>query len=270
MPRQQTNIPAPGLFDDLIASGTGKDNIPFVNVLQNVLKQGRGLNRLDPNKVNTELTQYDKEGYARSDADFAKRFPLLPEARDLAISGAVAPIEGRGDPYLQGALAKAGLGDINLGDTEAEQATNLGQSVAEKEARDRNYFSRFFQQNAPLETGERQFGLNATDFANVAAANAHIQRLNAANKLSNQANAINSQLQSSAATTGAIAKGIGEVAGGLTSRFVSPYLNPGGYSGLGGNGPTGFANLNLSSSDPDYGNSNYIGLGDSGSSGGNW
>lgn len=242
----------------------------------------KGADSLDPDAINKELTQLDQENYARAHADWLRRgFGPLDQARTLGISQALSPLRGGGDPYLQGVLGRSGLGDVNLGKTEKEINQNLGQPIAHRDNRSRDYFAKLLQENP-----EHQFGLTSTDVANIGATNAHVARIDNSARVQSQQNAGIAAAAQSAQTTGAIASGIGgaiQAIGKNTNGFgLNSYLNPSSYAGPSGSfyglgtgafNPNVAANMQLPASDPDFGNANFIGLGDSAggaASGGGW
>lgn len=233
----------------------------------------KGADSLDPDAINKELTQLDQEGYARAHADWLRRgFGPLEQAKTLAISQALSPLRGGGDPYLQGVLSRSGLGDVNLGKSEYDIERNIGQ-IAPTGSRPRDYFAKLLQEP------EHPQGLTSGEIGDIAATNARVARIDHSAKLQSQQNAAIGAAAQSAQTTGAIASGISgaiQAIGKNTNGFgLGNYINPGHYYGLGTGAfnPNVSANMQLPSSDPDFGNSNFIGLGDSagtGGGGGNW
>lgn len=230
--------------------------------------------QLDPQALQAMALEADRAGFTRSDTDYARRFPNLVNARNYTINNAVSNLNGATDPMVAGALKTTGLAGVNLGN-EYQKARNLGQPIASAENRDRNYFQRLLSENPA-----RTFGLSGGDQARIAAVNAGTKLNFDWANFGSKINAQQAAQANQAASSQALISGIGGVAKSLGSLFTprsnnasDPYLTSNYYSG--GYNPAyagsmygqGYASYNLPVTDPDYGNANYIGLGDTGTSG---
>ena len=83
-------------------------DIPLVDKISIAKGAAKDKKFIDPDQLSQEMTQYDKDYYARSAADFAKQYPDLVRGRTALLAGAEAPLTGQGDPYLQTSLQRAG------------------------------------------------------------------------------------------------------------------------------------------------------------------
>lgn len=187
--------------------------------------------QLDPAALEKAAVAADTKGYAWSDADYARRFPNLVNARNYAVNNSVSNLGGVQDPSINSALNQSGIGPVNLGN-EFQQSRNLGQPVLAKEQRDRTYFQRLLSENP-----ERTFGLNGGDVARIAAANAGSKMSFDWANFGSKVNAANAKNASSAAGIQALTGGIASAAKSLGSFFQpkttttsDPYLNVNQYA----------------------------------------
>jgi len=184
---------------------------------------------LNPAKLEKLAVQGDTLGYNASDADFKKRFPYLAKGRDLAIESAKTNIMGQTDPFVASALKSAGLGSLNFGKNEFAQARNMGQPIAAKEQRDRNYFTRLLADNPA-----RSFGLNSGDISKIALANTNGINMQALGLAQGNAAQAISDAQASAANNAALMSAIGQLGatsiGAFTQSKLSPTFSPNYYA----------------------------------------
>lgn len=251
-------------------------NIPLVDKINIAKGAARDKKFIDPNELSQQMTQYDKDYYQTAADRFKQQYPDLVAGRTALLQGAEAPLVGGGDPYAQNALAKAGLGDVNLGSDMEHLAINTGQPIADVKNRDRSYFANLL--NGPLNNRfnleKHQLGLSGVDLANVALTNANMARMQSEAKTQNLINQGLAGAQQQAQTTAGIAGSIGSLAHSFLSN---PQFGIGGsaYGSAGGGTPflsSNFYNNTFgnTSSSPNY-NSDMgetVPLGSGGSSGG--
>lgn len=239
--------------------------------------------KLDPAELLKTSQAQQAAAYAASDQRYASGYTApLVAARAATINDAAGQLAGQQDPAITGALNTAGLGNINFGNNEFKQAQNLGQPILAKEQRDRNYFGTLLAQNQPRDIT----GFNSHDLGEVLAANSGNEANFNTARLGTQINQINANAAAGAQNASAISSLVNPVLqsgvraignhyfqqGGGSSSNVN-YLNPYDYSGgynpafQGSNYGSGYAADNLPTSDPNYQDPNYIGLGNSDTSG---
>lgn len=213
---------APNLFpQSLVGAGTkGNPSGDFVPV--------------NPNATEQLAVSTDEKGYNIADQDFAKRFPLLAQGRDLNIASAQQNLAGGSDALMNSTLNQSGLGDVNLGQGEYAQARNIGVPIAAKESRDRAYFQRLLADNP-----HRAFGLNGQDIARIALANTNGVNVNKQGQFGSRLNQYVASVQQSGQNQAALIGGVGSLAGAAISN---PYLTSGGYGAGPGSGSVGAYN----------------------------
>jgi hypothetical protein len=251
-------------------------NIPLVDRVNIAKGAARDKKFIDPAQLSQDMLKYDTDYYKTAADRFAQQYPDLVRGRSALLAGAEAPLMGGGDPYAQKALSGAGLGDVNLGKDLEHIAVNTGQPIASAENRGRSYFADLLNGplNSRLNMEHHQLGISGVDLANVALTNANMARITSDAKTQNAINSALAGVQQGAQTSQAIASGIGTIGSSLISGLTrnsnsNPYLSSGFYGlGTGAFNPNTAASYQLPSSDPDYGNANFIGLGDSAGGGG--
>lgn len=180
--------------------------------------------QLDPTSLQSLAITADKQGYDASDADYAKRFPDLVNARNNSIATAASDLSGNQDPIFNQAFQQSGLGNINLGN-QFQQAKNLGKPILSQEQRNRTYFQDLFKENP-----ERSFGLSSSDVAHVALANSGNKTSYDNAVFGSRINQINANAAQSQQQTQAIAQGAGSLVNAgikaLTPSYTSVNNNP--------------------------------------------
>lgn len=192
---------------------------------------------VDIPRTQAEAIAADTAGYAKSDADFKKRFPKLAQGRNFNIQSSLADRSGAMSAGVTDALGKAGL-SADFGTNAFQQAKNLGMPILAKEQRDRTYFQRLLADNP-----QRQFGLSGQDIARISIANTggtnnYNQGLFGSRmNMYNQQVAQNAQNNSAAITglTGALGM-IGQAYSGYQRNdptnpdyYRQPFMTSGGY-----------------------------------------
>ena len=133
------------------------------------------LQTLDPAQANAIGTQYDKQAYAASDADFAARHPDLVAANKINEANVLSEEKGNAPAGLEAQLTTAGLGTaanalatpIAPGSTGSfGVARNLGEGYQQYQSALASQLGALNQQDA-----YRTFGLSGSSAVNLALAN---------------------------------------------------------------------------------------------------
>lgn len=230
--------------------------------------------QIDPFALNKLATDYSEKQYANSAANAVS--PLLAEGTRFETDQAANRLAGVPDPQVSGALSSAGLGAVDLPGDPFAEARSLGRSgspsaIESIDTRNRNHFANLFKANP-----KKPFGLGIEDIGNIAVNNsggqaAFQQGLANAETAAKNAESINTSnnITGILGALGTAAGGVSKVAASSPSPYLSSFFYGGGYNPAyaGPNYGSGYANQNLPVTDPNYGNSNYIGLGDTDTSG---
>jgi hypothetical protein len=210
-------------------------------------KSGK-LKPLNVNALEQLGIQADQLGYNLSDQDYLKRFPQLAQARDYNINSAGLNLSGQQDPFINDALQRAGLGDINLGTGEHTIERNMGVKIGSKETRDRTYFQRLLADN-PV----RAFGLNTQDIEKIALANTNGINMNALGLAQTAADRAVANASASGADQQALLSAIGSI-GSAGVKAASNYFSPTLQSSYYAPPPPPGYNTGVGFSDPYSGN----------------
>lgn len=184
------------------------------------------LQQVNVPNVEQQAVAADVQGYNLSDQDWRSRFPQLYAGREYNIGNANLNLSGQTDPAISGALKTAGFGDVNLGNTEFQQAQNMGQPILAKEQRDRSYF-----QNLLADNPQRAFGLSGSDVANIALGNVASQNTYNSSLYGTRVAASNQAVLQGAQNMATLYGALGSVGGAAIRAYSpSPYLSANTYA----------------------------------------
>jgi hypothetical protein len=184
---------------------------------------------------------WDTRSYMASDQRRQATTPQAPAGIKQEIADTQTNLAG-GDRVVDAAEKQAGLGDINLGNTQTKRSINYGQPILARDQRTRNQFEAESTQFP--DTALRQIGPSSSDIVNSYLTNTNNQNNYNQGIFGSRVNAYNSAVAQSAANNqgyaGLVSSGAGDI-GSILSHFGtggSNYLSTSAY------GPTYNSNYN--------------------------